>query len=326
MKCKKSIMGLAALLILVFHFYIPFGSSAVEIFLWRSAYIGVDLFFFVSAYSLGRKDNIRFWSFLGNRLNYIYLPFVIMAIIAMLYNSWEFSRFLKVLTGIEFYQRGGGAFLWFVTAIMFFYLCAPALVKLKKRFGLLALAMLMAAWAVIAVVFQYVLEVETIFIMINRMPIFFIGFFYDDIKKLSPKKFRLLIACLIYAVGCLLVYKWGTTVRLLKPFQDMYYILAIPMVVGIVEFFEALASRVSIKNVPLAFLGRFTLELYGLQMIFGYAIEMKLYKQLRNGFLAFLITAIILVALAFIFNLTMKLIRKLLVKFKEKIFDEKISN
>lgn len=326
MKCKKSIMGLAALLILVFHFYIPFGSSALEIFLWRSAYIGVDLFFFVSAYSLGRKDNIRFWSFLGNRLNYIYLPFVIMAIIAMLYNSWGFSRFLKVLTGIEFYQRGGGAFLWFVTAIMLFYLCAPALVKLKKRFGLLALAMLMATWAVIAVVFQYMLEVETVFIMINRMPIFFIGFFYDDIKKLSPKKFRLLIACLIYAVGCLLVYKWGTTVRLLKPFQDMYYILAIPMVVGIVEFFEALASRVSIKNVPLAFLGRFTLELYGLQMIFGYAIEMKLYKQLRNGFLAFLITAIILVALAFIFNLTMKLIRKLLVKFKEKIFDEKISN
>ena len=50
MKCKKSIMGLAALLIVIFHFYIPFTGTKLELTLWRATYIGVDLFFFVSAY------------------------------------------------------------------------------------------------------------------------------------------------------------------------------------------------------------------------------------------------------------------------------------
>ena len=38
-------MGLAALLIMIFHFYIPFSGLKAELVIYRAAYIGVDIFF-----------------------------------------------------------------------------------------------------------------------------------------------------------------------------------------------------------------------------------------------------------------------------------------
>ena len=56
MKSKRVLMGFAALLIFLFHFYIPLSSEG-NIFAF--AYLGVDIFFFVSAYSLGKKEDIK---------------------------------------------------------------------------------------------------------------------------------------------------------------------------------------------------------------------------------------------------------------------------
>lgn len=326
MKCKKSIMGLAALLILVFHFYIPLGTSNLEMFFYRSAYIGVDLFFFVSAYSLGTREKIKYGSFIGNRFYYIYFPFAIMALIATLYKKWSFGRFVKILTGVEFYKRGGGAFLWFVIAIMLLYLIAPLLVKLKTKFGIWALPMTLVGWLALAALFQYVLKTRTVFIMINRLPIFLIGMFYEEYRKLDWKKWKLPVALVEFVVGCVLVYKWGTTVRLSKPFFDMYYIVAIPMVVGIVGIFDALSELLAIRNVPLMLLGKITLELYGFQMIFGYDIEQKIFKLTKGKLLSFLATVFILIAVAALFNALMKLIRTFINKFKERLKDEEISS
>lgn len=106
MKCKKSIMGLAALLIMIFHFYIPFSGLKAELVIYRAAYIGVDIFFFVSAYSLAQRDRIEYWKFVGNRLLSIYIPFVLFAVVANFYEKWKYPRFFKVIAGIEFFKRG----------------------------------------------------------------------------------------------------------------------------------------------------------------------------------------------------------------------------
>ena len=55
-------MGYAALLIVLFHFYIPVFNNVAETFIYRSAYIGVDLFFFVSASSLSIKSQIDYYT------------------------------------------------------------------------------------------------------------------------------------------------------------------------------------------------------------------------------------------------------------------------
>lgn len=36
----------------------------------------------------------------------------------------------------------------------------------------------------------------------------------------------------LFIVGIILVYKYATTIRLLKPFADMYYVVAIPLILA----------------------------------------------------------------------------------------------
>lgn len=93
MKCRKSLMGLAALLIMIFHFYIPVTKSPFEMAFYRASYIGVDLFFFVSAYSLSQREKISFVPFMKNRLCNVYVPFLVMAGICAVYKKWTWQRF-----------------------------------------------------------------------------------------------------------------------------------------------------------------------------------------------------------------------------------------
>lgn len=109
---------------MIFHFYIPFSGLKAELVIYRAAYIGVDIFFFVSAYSLAQRDRIEYWKFVGNRLLSVYIPFVLFAVVAAFYDKWKYPRFFKVISGIEFSKRRRLLFMVFV-AIMLIYLIAP---------------------------------------------------------------------------------------------------------------------------------------------------------------------------------------------------------
>ena len=73
MKSKRVLMGFAALLIFLFHFYIPLSSEG-NIFAF--AYLGVDIFFFVSAYSLGKKKILNL--FLSLRIDFFLFTFLLL--------------------------------------------------------------------------------------------------------------------------------------------------------------------------------------------------------------------------------------------------------
>lgn len=318
MKCKKSIMGLAALLIVIFHFYIPFSGLKAELVIYRAAYIGVDIFFFVSAYSLAQRDKIEYWKFVGNRLLSIYLPFVLFAVVANFYEKWKYPRFFKVVFGIEFFKRGGGSFLWFFTAIMLIYLIAPLLVKLKKRFGVKAFFLMMSGWLLIGVLCQYVIGSKALFILVNRLPVFFLGMYYDEIRKLLPDKAKLPVIFVGLVAGCFLIYRYGSLKRLNKPFFEMYYITAIPFVIFLVALWDYISSHVSIRNIPMQFIGKLTLEMYGLQMIFGFRFENTIYKATGHKLLTFLITTFCLIMAAYVLYLIRHFTVKLIKKYKER--------
>lgn len=305
---KKIIMGLAALLVLLFHFWIPVTKASVII---KGAFIGVDLFFFVSAWSLGKQEEIKFLPFIKNRLALIYFPFFLMAIIAAIYGSWSFKRFAYVVTTIDLFRRGGGAFLWYLAAILFVYALVPLCLKLKKLFGFWGLLIMVAVWASLTGVLQFVFGYTKLNILLNRLPLFCIALYYNDLRNLISKKIRLILAVFLTLSGLYLVYQFGTTFRLNVPFTDFYYILAIPLVLGLVELLDQLTACTNYKFYVLSFIGKLTLEIYGLQMIFGYNIEAWLLKAMgRNlSVLAFLLTVLILIAMAFVFNLLLKLIR-----------------
>ena len=313
MKCKKSIMGLAALLILIFHFYIPFTGSKVEMIMYRAAYIGVDIFFFVSAYSLAQREKITYQTFIRNRLLMIYLPFVMFALIANFYEKWKFPRFFKVVSGVEFFQKGGGAFLWFLVAIMLIYLIAPFLVKMKHKFAWKAFWGMISGWLLLSVIFQYIFQNSDIFILLNRLPVFFIGMYYEEIRTLLPKKCKLAVILIGLAAGGYLISKYGSLRLINKPFYDMYYVIAIPFIVSLIALWDFVSSRIKIRNIPMQFIGQFTLELYGLQMIFGYDLEIEILNATRQMLPTFLITALCLLTGAYVLYSIKRLLLKLFI-------------
>lgn len=307
MKSKKALMGLAALLILCFHFYIPFSKNWFEILISKASYIGVDIFIFVSAYVLGNSGNITFISFIKNRIINIYIPFVIFSIIGMMYNKWPFSKFIDIITGKDFFERGGGAFLWYLTGVMIIYLITPVISYLKEKYKWKSFILLMIIWALGVFLIQNILNYKQIFILVNRLPIFLIGFYFKEVVNLKLKKFEWLFDIILLIIGGIIIYKYGTIIRLNKPIIDMYYLLAIPLVIAVVRIFEYIYNFIKIK--PMETLGLYSLELYGLQMIFGYKIEIELYKLMNNGFLAFICTVSILFLASIIFQYILELFK-----------------
>ncbi len=314
-------MGLAALFIIIFHFWMPLTNTMIEASIYRSTYIGVDIFFLVSAYSLSKREHINYLEFIRNRLLNVYLPFVIMAIICAIYKRWNILQLLKVVSGVEFFTKGGGSFLWFAIAIMLIYLMAPGVIILKNKTGWKAGALVILAWLIIVVVLQYVFDYSTIFIMLNRIPIFVLGLCYEDIKRVLGKCES---ACIVTGLilGGIIIYFCCSNVRISKPITDIYYLFVIPFTVAFVLLFDYLSDRINLQEGLLGFVGSFTLEIYGMQMIFGYAIETKIFKFLRvlililpiAKIITFVLTVFILILLAWAFNLLKKYLMGKIVK------------
>lgn len=309
MKSKKTLMGLSAVLILIFHFYIPISSKAFEICFQKAAYIGVDLFFFLSAISLGKKKSIEYGPFIWNRFKAIYVPYLIFSLIAFIYKKWTLIRFLKVIVPIELFEKGGGAFLWFAPAIMLVYLLVPALLSIKNKLGRKSLILFFGIWLLLVCVINFFTDYTAIFILLNRLPVFFIGLFYYDLFEYKNDKVTI-IAFILMFIGLFLIYRYGSVYRLNKPITDIYYVFAILFIVPFVCIYDYLNKKINFKERVFAFIGNFTFELYALQMIFGYDIEIRIMKALKNSPISFYLTAVILMLLAYIAYLIKLLISK----------------
>jgi len=313
MKSKKSLMALAAILILIFHFWMPLTASLIETNIYKSTYLGVDIFFFVSAYSLSQRKHISWLQFISNRLLYVYVPFAVMCLIAALYKGWTLQKLVLTLCGVSFFVAGGGSFLWFAIAIMIVYMVAPGMLVLREKFGYWSALIVMATWLVLVCALQFGVGYTNVFILLNRIPIMLLGFFYDDIRKLLAKRYALvgIVAGLI--AGAFITYNFCGNVRLNKPIAEVYYILVIPFTVSFIMLIDYISARVSFGCKPLEFIGGFTLELYGMQMIFGYDIEKAVFRNLKTvipmtaaKLVSFLITACALILIAWVFSLPKK--------------------
>lgn len=327
MKYKRKLMGFAALLIIIFHFWMPLTTSVVEASIYKCTYLGVDIFFLLSAYSLAHKDEINYGQFVLNRLINVYLPFVLLSIICAAYKKWSITQLLRVISGIDFFKKGGGAFLWFAVAIMLVYLVAPALIRFKMQFGWKAGAMCLIPWLLIVCVCQFWFGYTTIFILINRIPVFLLGIYYEDIRKriCIDKKNSVILILVGLVAGALLLYFFCGNVRLSKPITDIYYLLVIPFTLSVVLLADYISLRVDSfkKRVPgrvLDFIGSFTLELYGIQMIFGYTIETKLFRLIKATsidialakLITFIVTVAILVVLAWLTSIILHKLKGIL--------------
>ena len=276
MNNKKSIMTFSALQILFFHLWVYiFPGNEIEAFFRQTAYVGVDVFFFLSGYSLSYRKIDNYKEFISSRIRSVYLKFILFALVAWSIKNWSFLHFFKIASGINLLQKGGGAFLWFLPFIMILYLVFPIFQKAHHKAPFLTGILITTGWIIIGLLVTIFTSYTSMFIFWNRIPIFLLGFYLantDFFKKiLKNKSLCLILGLFLFSCGEILLYFYGYKNKMMIPFVDTFYIIAIPAAIGVFLVCSLIPENKVLKEI-----GSSTLEMYAIQMIFGYALANKL--------------------------------------------------
>lgn len=317
MKNKKVIMSFSALMIIIFHLWINITKPNTNIYLIETylryiGYIGVDIFFFLSAYSLASNEIDNYLNFIFKRFKKIYLKFIIFGVIAFFFNKWSFLKLLKIIFGIEFLTKGGGSFLWFIPAIMIIYILLPLYKKLDNKYRVITPIITIITYLILVITLS-INKKTTLLIFINRIPIILLGYYFSKLKIFEKlQKNNLLYYCVALCLtifGLFFNYYLYINHFYLSYFQDIFYVLSIPLIIGVILLLDKIKS-----NNLFNYLGSITLEVYAIQMIFGYYLTGKLVKIINNSFLVNILSIVIVILIASFFNLifNQKNIKKLL--------------
>ncbi|MDO4500198.1 MAG: acyltransferase family protein [Erysipelotrichaceae bacterium] len=291
MKVNKKVLQLiAAIQILIFHFWINSSNTGVENFIRTISYIGVDIFFFVSVYSMSQRydENFNYLSFIKNRFKNIFIKYWILLAIAIVYKRYS-SVIYKIL-GIEIFIKGGGAFLWFIPGIMLVYLLFPFFLKWKNKYKTY---IVLAVYLLVSIAVTNFTSYKEIFILLNRLPVMLFGY---ELSKRKLKGNKLIgVVSIMLSLACL--YKFGYKAKLNFPIYDFYYIFAIPFIYGLLPLVENIKLNKVFDKVS-----KTTLEIYGLQMIFGFDISSKIYLLFKNPLISNIVSLSLIILLAIIFK------------------------
>ena len=227
---RGAIMGFAALWIFFFHEWQPIFEGHVKIF-WVESFIkkigfgGVDIFLFLSGmgltYSVKKSNNILVFYY--KRIKRILLPFVFVALLHYRFNGWSAGQLLQNVLCIGFYRTSIYVFLWFVPAILTFYLFFPFYYRLfigssgKVRFTLCALVVWLLCTLFASDSMRY-----DLFGFTNRIPIFLIGILAGWIAQNGGYIFDRLTWSLL-----ILVLFLGLYLAYLSGYRDMYILVPI---------------------------------------------------------------------------------------------------
>ncbi len=279
-------------------------------FLKHICVIGVDLFFFVSAYAIAKGKTIGYRDFVTNRFNKVYLKFIAFAIIGALYFNWSITKFIKVILGVELFTRGGGSFLWFIPGIMLVYLLLPLYKSVDNRYPKIMPFIAIMVYLIGSIVISSYTNYDAIFILTNRIPIILMGYYsakYDVISYLKKSNLRYYtIAILLTIFG--LIISYNTYIRHFNIlwFKEIFYILYIPLIIGLI----LLLDKIKVNKV-INIVGSITLELYALQMLFGFRIANQIFKLIDIKFISNILTMIILILMALVINKIFNIPQKL---------------
>lgn len=288
---KRTDMCLAALMILIFHLWISvFKGNEVENFIVKTGYIGVDIFLLLSSYSLSERPVTDLKGYYLSRFKSVYLKFAFFAVIASVLNHWKIVRTIKVLTGIELFEKGGGAFLWFLPAIVILYIFFPLIQKVLKFKPWINALIVLGVWFIVGLFVTRFTDYDEMFIFWNRIPVMVAGYLlakYGDKIVAKGMDVRVAVSILLLAVGVFLTWKFGYRVRLDEPIKDMFYVAVLPMALGLTLMVDLIP-----ENVVTKVLGKSTLEAYAIQMIWGYGWTSWLYKFFKNAIVANILTIV----------------------------------
>jgi peptidoglycan/LPS O-acetylase OafA/YrhL len=284
-KWRLALMGVAALLIFIFHEWqcvfddTPFLLlTRIEAYARRFGYYGVDIFFLLSgmglAYAMRSRPSLP--AFYAKRAVRVLPAFLISGILIALTDHWTLAQFFGNVSGWNFYHTYVYSFLWYNTAILTLYVLFPAYHAALERAKqpVLFTGAVILVWAVLLAVLQGALR-EDLYAFANRVPVFLAGCAVGKMnllgKKRLPKGFW---AVMWGAAAAALILLWLTIYKdmpLLVPIPECAiptFLLAFSSSFLFAGFFEKAFGRSKKKNWFIKFLefyGSMSLEFYCIQ-------------------------------------------------------------
>ncbi|MBR6410758.1 MAG: acyltransferase [Clostridia bacterium] len=191
---RKAIMGFAALYIFLFHEYLrlsPDGSWLGEIMRRpiRWGFVGVDIFFFLSGigltYAIGKTGILKFYY---RRLRRVAFPYIVTGVVLAFIQNWTFSKFIGNVTGFNFFAKTMYSFLWFVTAVVTFYLLFPLYDKIMGQFKnkVVFTGIVLCIWLLLSMSLESTMAGAgrtEFYGFTNRIPVFVLGVMFGRITQ-----------------------------------------------------------------------------------------------------------------------------------------------
>lgn len=303
LKSKKNIMGIAAMLILIYHLF-PlqqgggFFNTIIK-FIVSNAYIGVDIFFFLSVYMVSFSNTSDYWAFLKKKFRRVYPLFIFSCLIYFLMGKIGFNKIILTLLGIDLVKSGGGSFLWFLPAVFFLYIFAPFYLKFLKRVGnKRGLLMAISIWLILILLLEKNYQNAPFNIFLARLPIIFIALTLAQYEGKLKKNKEVVLGLIMTVLGLYGMWKFVFTSRLDFYRTGYYYILAIPLVIGLILLLDSIYDKKPGKIT--GFFGQLSLELYCCQMMFGSLIFNFFKNMIDNKILTFALTLAFIVFISYI--------------------------
>ncbi|MBE5851401.1 MAG: acyltransferase [Lachnospiraceae bacterium] len=217
LKYRKTIMGVAAILIYVGHVWeYMFGKvpiiSFVEYFVKMTGFVGVDFFLFLSGIGLFFAiQKYEVFDFYKRRLRRVYIPFVITAFAMLMINRWTWSEFFGNISGWNFLFKNIYTLLWFVPAIMIFYMIFPLYYKGFQAANnkYLFTGLIFVVWLLLSILLSNMMR-EDLYGFTNRIPVFTIGVLFGWLiqqQKLVFTKFAWILCVVAWILGIYLAFK-----------------------------------------------------------------------------------------------------------------------
>jgi len=155
------------------------------------------------------------------------------------------TKAVLTVFGIEFILNGGGSMIWFIPAIMIFYLAVPFYLKLVRKMNNIKLLIIsLAIWSGIMLALENFTENHSLNIFLCRLPIIFLGLCLAGYEGKWRVNIKAGVGVVLLVVGIALNYNFGYMIKLAFPISDIFYVTAIPYVMGIVLCADTLFAKV----------------------------------------------------------------------------------
>lgn len=267
-KYRAQIMGFAIIMVSIFHSSVVRTNDAIDM-LCFSGDMGVDIFFLVSGlgmyYTFLKQPSLG--EFYKKRLIRIVPTWWFMIIITELIDNKltdiDWLWFFKKMTGLSFWMDRS-LYYWYIPVLLFFYFITPFFIK-KYKEDKLKTVILFGSIIFLCLMCSLVFKNAKYFIVIFRIPSFFLGIWIGDMayheKAISKKLF--IIPCIMFIIGMYVVFKIKHLYPVVSYIRyDFKFIAYIVTAISLCMILAKLFVCTNYKFPILKFLGGITLEIY----------------------------------------------------------------